>query len=507
MKLDIVNNTKKGIFQGLINQIITVIAPFLVQTVIIRTLGMEYAGIKGLFSSILTVLSLSELGVGSAIVYNMYRPISEDDSDAICALLNLLKKTYRIIGAVILLIGVILLPFIKYMIHGDYPSNINLHAVFFLYLLNSAFSFWAFSYKAALLDAYQRTDIKSFVGSIIQIFSSFFQIVFLLKTKNYYFFLCISLIFTILNNIIISAYVNKLYPNITCRGDVSADIKDKIKKNVYGLIVTKICGTSRNAFDCLFITAFIGLSQSAVYSNYFLVLTACNGLTGVILSSLLGGIGNNVIIEDKQINYNRMINLHVLYLLISGWMSVCMLCIYQPFMTLWVGRKGVFDDAIMIMFPIYFMIMKLGDIRSVYSDASGLFWENRLRTAIEAIANLVLNLFFVLKWGVFGVLIATVITLFFIGFLGSTIVIFKYYFTKGIFKYLRVSLYYFLVSIFIGLLTYDVCVNIYIQNIFFCLLFRLFVCAFLVPALFFLFCFWQNEFKDALYFLKNALKT
>ncbi len=167
MKLDKRKNVKRGIQHGVINRIVTLLLPFLVRTVLIQTLGAEYVGIRGLFGSILTVLSLTELGVGTAITFNMYRPIVEDDYYTIGALLNLYKKLYRIIGFVVLGLGLSITPFLRFLIKGSYPADINLQLVFLLYLIDTVLSYWLYAYKGSLSNAYQRTDVLSRIGSII----------------------------------------------------------------------------------------------------------------------------------------------------------------------------------------------------------------------------------------------------------------------------------------------------------------------------------------------------
>ena len=185
MRLDIKNNAKRSIKHGVINRIFTLLFPFIVQTVLIRQLGMEYVGVKSLFSSILSILSLVELGIGSAVVFSMYKPIAEDDIEKICQYFTLYKKMYRAIGFIVLVLGSLITPFLPFLIHGSFPSDINLYIVYALYLFNSVLSYWLFAYKKSLLYAYQRTDMISQISSIITIVLCTIQVAVLLLTKNY----------------------------------------------------------------------------------------------------------------------------------------------------------------------------------------------------------------------------------------------------------------------------------------------------------------------------------
>ena len=459
MRLDIKNNAKRGIKHGVINRIFTLLFPFIVQTVLIRQLGMEYVGVKSLFSSILSILSLVELGIGSAVVFSMYKPIAEDDIEKICQYFTLYKKMYRAIGFIVLVLGSLITPFLPFLIHGSFPSEINLYIVYALYLFNSVLSYWLFAYKKSLLYAYQRTDMISQISSIITIVLCTIQVAVLLLTKNYYLFMAVAIVCTIINNLIVSYFVDKMFPAIKCVNINTKELFRTIKTKVYGLVIGEICGASRNTFDSIFISIFMGLTAAAVYSNYFYVIIIMNGFTGVIYESFLSGIGNSAVLDDKKTQYEMMLKLNFAYMILSGFISVCMLCLYQPFMVLWVGSNNTYPNYIMVLYPIYFYILKMGDVGAVFTNAAGLFWENRHRFIIETVANIVLNYLLIIKLGSLGILLATIISLFFIGFFGSTFVIFKHYFESGMAKYLFQHFSMMLLTLIIGIIVF-ICCNI-----------------------------------------------
>ena len=505
MRLEKRKNVRRGIGYGLINKMATMILPFFVQSIMIRSLGVEYAGIKGVFTSILSVLSLTELGVGSAIVFNMYKPIAEDDIKKIGALLKLYKSLYRIIGIIILCLGILITPFLGFFIRDSYPSEINLQVVFLLYLINSVVSYWLYAYKNSLLSAYQRTDVISIIGTIVQTLLYVIQIIVLVVTKNFYLYLCVAIVFTIINNLVISICADRMFPEIKCEGSIDDELKKSIKKNAGGVLIAKICGTTRNTFDSIFVSMFLGLTQAAIYSNYFYVLTALNAVMGIVYSSLIAGIGNSIALESKEHNYKQMITLNTANLCVSGWMSVCMLCLYQPFMKIWVKEKLLFPSYIMFLFPIYFFMLKMGDIRSVYSDAAGLFWQNKVRCIVEAIANVVLNYLFVKLFGVFGILLATIITIFVFGFFSSAVVIFKYYFEKGFWGYIYNCMYYLFVTFFVGTISYIICsgISAFKDRPIIELCLRSGICVTFVPIVFLLLVFWRDDFKSIILIIRK----
>lgn len=482
--IDKVSNAKKGITAGFLHKVVSILMPFFVQTFLIRKLGIEYVGLHGVFSSILTVLSVAELGFGSAIVFSMYEPIAHDDNETLCALLSFYRKVYRIVGSIILAIGLAITPFLGRVVSQN-DVGVNIYIIFLLYLVNVSLSYFLFSYKASLLNAFQRTDVSSIVNAVVTVAMGVLQILILNIFMNFYLFLCVAITFTILNNILIAKMTVKMFPDISEKGEINKELLADIEKRVKGVLISKICGITRNAFDSVFVSAFLGLAVSGIYSNYYYVMNSVAGILGILYPAVLGGIGNSIQLESAEKNYQDMIRINYIYMMISGWFAICLLCLYQPFMTMWAGRTNVFATDIMILFVVYFYIRQMGNVRAIYSDAAGLFWENRFRTLAEAIANIVLNYVFVKKFGVSGIIGATIITLFFIGFLGSTEVIFRCYFGSGMRKYLMSTFRNALTTSAIAIVSWYVCSCVHAEGVAELLL-RTFICLTIPPLLFFL---------------------
>ncbi|MGN0716955.1 MAG: hypothetical protein ACI4LU_04395, partial [Treponema berlinense] len=175
----------------------------MIRTVLIKKIGIEYAGLNSLFSSILQVLNLTELGFASAVVYSMYKPIAEDDKDTICALLNFYKRVYFIIGLVILALGTAVMPFLPHLIRGNIPQDINIYVLYSIYLVNTSLSYLLFGYKNSLLNAHQRRDVISNILTITQGLMNICQLIILVTIKNYYLYVLMMPIFTVLNNVMV----------------------------------------------------------------------------------------------------------------------------------------------------------------------------------------------------------------------------------------------------------------------------------------------------------------
>lgn len=458
MKIEKTKNTKRNIVYGLLYQCVSLLLPFVIRSVMIRRLGVEYLGMNSLFSSILQVLNLAELGFGTAIVYNMYKPIAEDDERTISALLKLYRDVYRIIGMVIMVGGLIVLPFVSKFIKGDYPKGVNIYVIFLIYLINTVISYWMFAYKTSLLNAFQRTDIVSKTAGITKIVLNGLQILILYTLKSYYAYLIMMPLCTALNNFLNAYMVKRMFPEYKCEGRLDYSVLHNIKENVFGLMINRVCQTSRNSFDSIFITIFLGLTTAAIYSNYFSILSMVIALMSVICSSMTAGVGNSVACYDTDRNYNDMKKFNFLYMWIGGWCTVCIACLAQPFMKIWMGEELMFDYDIVIMLCIYFYILKMGDIRSIYVSAAGIWWQNRYRALAESIANIMLNYALVKIWGIRGIILATVISLFIINFGFSSKITFSEYFKNNkLWEFFGQHAVYASVTLAVGAATYQCC--------------------------------------------------
>lgn len=451
-------NAKRNIIFGLISKCVSILLPFVVRTVIIKVIGEQYLGLSSLFTSVLMVLSLTELGFGEAVVYNMYKPVAEGDMDTVCALLNFYRKVYRVVGCSVLVLGVALIPLLPNFIHGTYPSDINLTLVYLIYLGNTALSYFLFAYLSAPIIAYQRKDISSKAEIITTAAMNVLQVAAILITKNYYVYAVVIPACTILRNLLIAYIVKKKYPELECRGKLEKKVLDDIKEKIKGLLISKLCFTSRNALDNIFVSAFLGLTLTAIYNNYYYIMSAVLMILSIVTSSIVGTVGNSVATESQEKNYSDMNHMNFVYMGVSGWCAICLLCLMQPFMELWMGRELMFQMPVVILFSLYFYVLKMGDIRSVYVDATGIWWESRYRSILEAVCNVVLNYVLGKAFGVYGIIGATLISLFFVNFCYGSTIVFKHYFTRQkVSEYFRTHFMYLFVTAAIGAATYWVC--------------------------------------------------
>lgn len=455
MKIERTKNTVRNMAWGYIYKIVNMILPFVFRTVMIKFLGAEYLGINSLFVSILQVLNLSELGFGAAMVFSMYKPISESDNNTICALLNLYKKIYFTIGCVILGIGIIITPFIPSLISGNYPSDINIYFVYLMFLVNTSLSYFLFAYKGSLLNSYQRNDIESKILLIVCIFRYTAEIIGVWVTKQYYVFLIIEIISTILLNIFKLYVTNKMYPDLKASGHVSKQEKLEIKKNVSALVFHKIGGIILTSTDNIVLSAFMGIVIVANYTNYYYIINAITGIVIICFAGMTAGIGNSFIIETTEKNRNDFKKI----LFFNAWLvcisSVCLIGMYQDFMELWVGERYMFDDTIMILIVVYFFVYCIRRTIIVFRDGAGMWKDNKFQPIVSALFNLIVNIILVNRIGVAGVLISSILSMILIDIPWETKAFCKRIEMQNR-EYLLLILKYFIITCLISSIVYTV---------------------------------------------------
>lgn len=415
MKVERTKNATRNIVFGFFLKIYQIFIPFLMRTAMIYFMGVQYLGLNSLFASILQVLNLAELGVGNAMVYSMYKPIAEDDEITICALMRLYKTYYRVIGLVIAVAGLLLTPFIPRLINGDLPPELNIYVLYLLNLAVTVLSYWLFAYKNSLLQAHQRIDVTSKVTLATNTVQYGMQFLVLITIKNYYAYVLVALATQALTNIVTAIVVTKMYPNYHPVGKLPKSQVQDINHRIRDLFTSKLGAVIVNSADTVVISAFLGLTMLAIYQNYYYILTSVIGFVGIAFQSCTAGIGNSVIMESEEKNFADLKKFTFLISWIAGFCTCCFICLYQPFMELWVGKDLMLKFTAVICFSSYYFIYEINQLLNTYKDAAGIWHEDRFRPLVTAIANLTMNLIMVQFWGIYGVLLSTSLSMLFVG--------------------------------------------------------------------------------------------
>lgn len=499
------NAVRNVLFGGLLKGYQTLI-PFVMRTLLIRYLGMEYLGLNSLFTSLLQILNLAELGVGSALGYSMYAPIAEGKTEEICALLWLYRRYYRLIGLVILLAGLVLLPFLPALVRTDsIPSEVNLYVLYLLHLGACVISYWLFAYKNSLLAAHQRNDLISKTDLTVRTLQYLLQAGLLVGFRNYYWYLLAALGAQILTNLCIARVAKGQYPDYVPRGKVEEQTGRQIRGKIRDLFTSRVGTVIVNSADTLVISAFLGLTVLAVYQNYYYIVTSVIGMVGVLFTSCLAGIGNSLLTESREKNYGDFRKFTLLIAWIAGLCTCCMLCLLQPFMQLWVGADGRLPGQIVICLCVYYFIYEFNQLFNAYKDAAGIWHRDRFRTLMTAAVNLTLNLLLVKPLGLYGVILSTVVATVAVGMPWLLHNLFTTLFDgEDRQSYLGTLLFYGGVTFLNCTLTYRVCSRITAEGII-ALLERAAVCLFTSNALFLLCYGGRKEFRQLLTMGKRFL--
>lgn len=500
-------NASRNLIWGLLNKGIALLLPFATRTALIYVLGMEYVGLEALFVALLNVLNIVELGIGSALVYSMYKPVAENDMVKMSALLRFYKNCYRVIGLLVLGIGVMIVPFLPLLIKGAYPSDVSLYVVYAIYLTNTVLGYFLFAYKQSAFIASQRNDILSNINTVLTVLSAGLQIALLVLSRNYYLYIAVLPFITVLNNLAVCFLFNKRFPDLKPIGKLERGSIQEIKTNVIGIMTQKIGTVVLSSSSSLVVSAFLGLLILSKFNNYLYIITALFGLLTIIQKSLIPSIGNSIVVTDESKNY-RDFNLFLfLYIWIVGWFACCFIVLSQDFIALWAGRENELPIGIVVCMALYLYSFKMNDMTYIYREAAGIWRQGMFVPLIAALCNVLLSLVLVNLIGLAGVLLSSVFSLVFIYTPWYTKVLFDNYFksTEKWKRYLLRQLKYFVVSASAAAITYLATLPLG-EGTLLSLTLKAFVALVVPNVLFFLAYARSQEMKSALAFAKGLRK-
>lgn len=404
-----VKYTIKNAWIGAVSQIASFILAFVVRTIFVYTLGNEYLSVNGLFTNILTILSFAELGIGASIVFSLYEPIAKNDHAKIGKLLNLFRKSYNYVALVIAIIGVSIIPFLKYII-TDIQGVGDIKILYLLFLLNTVISY-LWGYKKSFIIACQKNYVVLNIHLIILVLQSLLQIGILYFTHNFILFLCVMILSTLANNIISTLYVDRKYKHLK---QYEKLVLEKVERtnifdNIKSIILYKIGGVILNGTNNIVISAFIRTTLVGITSNYLLVVNSVGTLINQSVAGIAASIGNYNVNATPEDNYRIFRQLNFIAYWLFGYICITMQFCMNPFIQLWLGDEYLLDNAIVISIVFSFYILIIDSIPSSYRTAMGLFKQTKWYPLCAAVTNLGLSILFAKIWGVAGVFWATII--------------------------------------------------------------------------------------------------
>lgn len=481
-----------NIVTGLGGYAINTLLGLICRMVFTRTLSAEYLGINGLFTNILTMLSLAELGIGSAIVYALYKPLAENDTDKIAALVQFYGKCYKTIGAVVATIGIILMPFLNIIIIEQPAIKENLYLIYAVYLFNTA-STYLFSYKSSLISAAQQNYIVIGVNYLITIAQSFIQIIWLLSTHEYLGYLIIQSIGTLIYNVTISYIAKRKFPYIAKKNikPLEKEERNGLIRNVRALIVWKISGLLVNSTDNIIITFFQGLNTVGLSSNYTLLSGTLNSLLNQVFNGITASVGNLNAIEsnEKKLSIFHVLNLMNFWMF--GWASIGIFVMSTDIVRLMFGENYVLPLNIPFVIALNFYMVGMQSAVWTFKNTMGLFRPGRYLLILTAAINLFFSICLGKIWGLFGILFATAISRACTNTWYDPYAVFKYGFKAKASLYFKKYVSYALILFITGAICYGIC-SFFTFSILLNVVLKFSTCC-IIPNLFFLLCFHKSE--------------
>ena len=406
-------NSLKSAITGVGGQALTFLLQFVNRIVLLNTIGVEYLGISGLFTSVITILSIGELGIGTAICYALYKPLAENDTKKIAATMNLLKNAYRVVGISIVIFGVAFYPFLPYFMKGT-TDLVNIDLVYALYIADSAFSYFFFAYKSAVLQADQKKYVVNIIGNIASIATIAMRTVVLMIFKSYIAYMIVQTVGNVLKSLVCAVIVNKSYPYLAKlkKEKLEKHERKAIFKNLFALALNKVSITVLSSTDNLIIANRISMIVVGLHSNYALIITAVTQLVKNIFSAFTASIGNLFAGEDKEKSEFIFRCLNFLNFWIYGVCAICLWNLFNPFIAVVWGSDMLFDELTVLVIVLNFLTEGLQNAVLSYKDACGLFWQGRYRPLASVILNVPLSVILIKPFGVAGVFIGTIISRF-----------------------------------------------------------------------------------------------
>ena len=432
------NRTKsssKNVISGILNKFILLILSFISRKFFVHYIGIEYLGINGLFSNVLQLLSMADLGFGIAMTYSYYKPLAENDQNRLAGLTTFYKKIYNIIACSVAAIGLLLIPFLKYIVNMDQPIP-HLYLIYIISLSNTVVSY-LFIYKSAIINADQKAYLVNQVNIYINVVKLMVQCALIYFTHNYFAYIGAEVAATIANNLVVSYTAERLYPYIKETSSLDLQEKNEIFRNIKSVFIYKISAAIMGGTDSIIMSKIAGTIVVGYYSNYLTITNQLSAFVQIVFSSLTASVGNLLTEKRAERNYEVFKIMQMISHWLSATITISILVLIQDFISLWLGTDYLMSNRMVwaIAINIYFSI-SMQPIWS-YRDASGLYRKTKYIMLATAILNIFLSIVLGIALGAEGVIIATVIARLVTYFWYEPLIIYRTYFHK------RSASYYF----------------------------------------------------------------
>ncbi|MGO4543318.1 lipopolysaccharide biosynthesis protein [Paenibacillus sp. 2TAB23] len=446
-----VKSSLLNISAGLGSQLVITILSFVSRTVFINSLGIEYLGVNGLFTSILAMLSLAEAGIGSSIIYNLYKPVAENNRPKILALMDLYKKAYLVIAGLVMLLGLGVMPFLDLIIKETSVANISI--IYLLFLVNTAAPY-LFVYKHSFLNVNQKNYIVTSIFSVSSIVSTGLKIAILFYTENYILYLIVESFFSIITSAFVVFLVNKMYPFLKekVKAKLDPETKANFIKNMKAIILQNVGNYFIFGVDSILISTFVSITAVGLYSNYKMLIDICRTLLNQVFSNMYHSLGNLIAKESSDAVYRIFKITYLLNFWLYSLLSIGLYLLVEPLITLWLGQEFAMTNAILLVLVVMFYERGMRNSLSAVKSTAGIFHEDRFAPIIQAVINLAVSLILVHYLGILGVFIGSIVSAIAVPFWYTPLLVYRNVFRQPIWQYYKSYLLYTLLGITVCIL-------------------------------------------------------
>ena len=496
-----INKSASNMLFGIVEQVVTLILTFVTRTVFIKVLNENLLGINGLFTNILSILSIAELGFGTAIIYGMYKPIAENDKHKIAALINYYKKIYNILAILIAIVGIAIIPFLKYLINVE--GEIKNLVLYYIIFLSDTVCSYLLASKIAIIQANQNYYIIKRYSTFFVVLKNILQILSLIIFKDFIIYLVIQVMITFLTNLYGAFKAKKLYPYAFEKAELEKDEKKKLLDNVKAIAVYKLGGAIMCNTDNILISVISGTVNVGLYSNYNMITSAINRFISIIFNSITASVGNLNAGEDNKRKISIFYDIVFLTNWLVGFSTISIFVLSNDFIGLWIGDKFVLDIFTLLAIALNFYLVGILNPILTYRDTTGIFKQTKYVFLVTAIINLILSIVLGNIWGIFGILIASFIAREMTNSWYEPYILFKDYFRTSPKKYLRMRIINLILIIINSIILVGIfrLLKTYIENVFLCFIFEVILTGLLSNIIFYI----AYRNKEELKYFKNLI--
>ncbi|WP_026489090.1 lipopolysaccharide biosynthesis protein [Butyrivibrio sp. XBB1001] len=407
-----VQSAKKNIFFGVVGQMSTVLLTFILRTLFTRYLSKELLGVNSIYSDVLSFLNMAELGIGTALNFSLYEPVVKGDREKIKSYMQMYRKAYHVIAAVVAVMGICLAPFLKYILKNPGYTIRELTIYYFIFLFNTVTSYFV-TYKYSLANAEQKNYIQTNIFTITKIIVTFLQIIVVAVFKNFLLFLLTDTVVQLIQKIFAARYLDKMYPYLREKNvqKLSKEEHDTVWTKTKALIFLKVGDVARLQTDSIIISSFIEVGYAGIVNNYNLVINSVASFANILFNSVISSFGNLIATESKDKQYGMFKVYKFVEAWVYGFTSVGFMVLLSPLIRIWFGDDWVMPAAAvyLILFDYYFKGERI--ILSNFKTAAGVFEQDKYIPFIQGIVNLILSIALVqTPLGITGIYIGTIIS-------------------------------------------------------------------------------------------------